>query len=83
MPKKQQNRGPKPKAIKAIKPLDAPVFLYLSVCCSLKATKPALLKTADAEGTLGSWHCTGCGKSAKVTRIKNEKPAPEITQEVA
>ena len=80
MPKKQQNRGPKSKAIKpVVKALDAPVFNYFSVCCNIKATKPALVKTPDAEGTLGSWRCLGCGKSCKVNRVKAEKIQSEVT----
>jgi len=79
MPKEQRNKG-KRKVNPAPKPqrLDMPVFNYISACCGLKAQKPALVKTADAEGTLGSWRCGGCGKSAKVSRIKNE-----IKQEVS
>ena len=80
MPKKQQNRGPKSKATKSVATLDAPVFNYFSVCCNIKATKPALVKTPDAEGTLGSWRCVGCGKSCKVNRVKAEKA--EIKSEV-
>jgi hypothetical protein len=81
MPKEQRNRGPKVKAIKPVaKPLDAPAFLYFSVCCNLRATKPALLKSGDAEGTLGSWRCTACGKSCKCNRTKN---SPEIKTEVS
>jgi hypothetical protein len=49
------------------------------VCCNIKATKPALVKTPDAEGTLGSWRCVGCGKSCKVNRVKAEKIQSEVT----
>jgi hypothetical protein len=50
--------------------MQEPVFLYTSVCCSAKAIKPALLKTPEAEGTLGTWRCGGCGKACKCSRSK-------------
>lgn len=72
MPKKQQNKGPKRKPT-PVKPLGEPVFTYTSACCGVKAVKPALVKTEDAEGTLGSWRCGGCGKPSKVSRHKNKQ----------
>jgi hypothetical protein len=38
----------------------------------MQGNKPALLKTPEAEGTLGSWRCSGCGKRCKVSpnRVK-------------
>ena len=78
MPKKQQNKGPKRKPT-PVKPLGEPVFTYTSACCGVKAVKPALVKTEDAEGTLGSWRCLGCGKSCQVNRVKAEKIQSEVT----
>lgn len=61
------------------------VFLYASVCCNEIAEKPPLLMPPgrrpaayvgarpEAEGTLGSWTCSKCKKSCKVTRSKNNK----------
>jgi hypothetical protein len=66
---KMRNKGPKSKIAPARK-LDAPMFLYFSVCCNVKASKPALLKTPEAEGTLGKFRCGNCDKRCKVQRIK-------------
>ena len=64
------------------------VFAYFSVCCNVRAEKPALVKVRpapkskgkkrdEAEPTgLGHWSCTQCGRAAKVVRIK---PAKEET----
>ena len=65
------------------------VFIYTSVCCNVRAEKPALVKVrpapkskgkgksyeADPVG-LGHWSCTQCGKGCKVSR---SKPAKEET----
>ena len=70
--KKQRNKAkaPAPK-------LGAPVFLYFSKCCNVKAVKPALCKTAEKEGTLGTWRCTGCGKKCTCNRTVNKKEEPK------
>jgi hypothetical protein len=77
MPKKQQNKGPKRKATPtpAVK---QEVFVYTSKCCGVRAVKPALVKTPEAEGTLGKFRCGGCGKRTPVFRNK----AVQKTQEV-
>lgn len=62
-------------------PRRGPVFLYVSSCCSLPARKPAAAvkvftvnpnsgKSKETPKGLGHWHCSGCGKSTKVTRTK-------------
>lgn len=54
-------------------------FAYFSVCCNVvakktpcvaanKTTQPHLGAKPEAEGTLGSWRCSGCGKPCKCTR---------------
>ena len=70
-----------------------PVFLYLSMCHGLQATKPACAtvpkaakskKRAGSERTpeyasLGSWSCGECGKPCKVTRVNRPvKEAPVV-----
>lgn len=76
MSREQRNKGPKKKFNPPPKPVaQAPTFAYTSVCCGVKAIKPALLKTPEAgdallQGTLGSWRCGGCGKSCKCNRTK-------------
>jgi hypothetical protein len=62
--KKQQ----KPVALKR-----GPVNSYTSVCCSVPAKKPHAgeLPAGKKERLgLGSWRCTACGKSCKVTVSK-------------
>ena len=62
------------------------VFIYTSVCCGVRAEKPALVKVRpapkskgkrrenEAEPTgLGHWSCTQCGRAAKVVRSKPAK----------
>jgi hypothetical protein len=70
---KMRNKGPKTAAPQARKP-EAPVFAYISVCCNAVAAKPALRKTPEAEGTLGSWRCGSCGKPCKCSRTKYKTP---------
>jgi hypothetical protein len=78
MPKKQQNKGPK-KKFNPPKPVATePVFRYTSACCGLKAIKPALLKTPEAEGTLGSWRCSSCGESCKCNRSKAKPEGQQV-----
>jgi hypothetical protein len=57
----------KSKTAQHSKPAGEPVYRYISACCSVQGNKPALLKTPEAEGTLGSWRCSGCGKRCKVS----------------
>jgi hypothetical protein len=65
------------------RPFIAPptVFNYTSACCGVQAKKPSVLEVSkqseDKQGTLGSWRCTGCGKSCKCSRQlrKEEKVA--------
>lgn len=62
------------------------VFTYLSICCNAQANKPACavakghvvgtylgFAPKDAEATLGSWRCSTCRKSCKVTRVSKSK----------
>ena len=53
------------------------VYAYISSCCSALADKPALRKTKEAEGTLGSWRCSACGKSCKVRPTSKEPFMPK------
>ena len=79
MPKKQHNKGPRTKT-KAALPQGDPVFRYTSTCDSMPATKAPLLKTPEAEGTLGTFRCMGCNKPCACTRSKfkaEEKPSPQ------
>lgn len=72
-----RNKGPKkPKVAPQARKPEAPVFVYISVCCNVGAVKPALKKTPEAEGTLGSWRCGSCGKPCKCTRTKYKVPDP-------
>jgi len=79
MPKKQRNKGPKRASKPAVR-LNEPVFHYTSACCGVRASKPALVKTPEAEGTLGTWRCSGCSKICKVARTRI-KSAEEKIQE--
>lgn len=78
--------NPAPVAVKK-DPIETAVFRYVSNCCKEIAKKTPLLaanKTLslglgakpEAEGTLGSWRCSRCGKPCKVTRYAKEKVAP-------
>ena len=70
-----------------------PVNLYLSTCCSVRATKPPAgqaVTKVDPEGTkkpkketkgLGSWRCPQCKKSCSVTQSKPQ-PAVQVVSEV-
>lgn len=79
--KKKQGRPNRPAAVKR-----GPAKQYISLCCSLPANKPALVKpeggrrdekAADQKG-LGHWRCSGCRKSCKVRpeAIKTAEPVP-------
>lgn len=61
-------------------PLADAKFSYWSVCCNEvakktpsvatnKTTQPWLGAKPEAEGSLGSWRCSACGKSCKCTRV--------------
>jgi hypothetical protein len=66
-------------------------FAYFSVCCNVvakktacvaanKNTQPRLGAAPEAEGTLGSWKCSGCGKPCKCTRqVRKEGSNEEST----
>lgn len=71
---KMPNKGPKKQRPVPAKNLDDPVFVYTSACCGVRANKPALTKTPKAEGTLGSWRCSQCGKPCKCSRAKYKTP---------
>ena len=58
------------------------VYAYTSSCCSALADKPALRKTKEAEGTLGSWRCSACGKSCKVRPTSKEPFMPKKVEPV-
>jgi hypothetical protein len=58
------------------------VYAYVSSCCSALADKPALRKTKEAEGTLGSWRCSACGKSCKVRPTSKEPFMPKKVEPV-
>lgn len=51
-----------------------PVYSYISVCCSERATKPPCVKvdakSAETQG-LGTWRCGKCRKVCKCSRSKN------------
>ena len=49
------------------------VYAYISSCCSALADKPALRKTKEAEGTLGKWRCSACGRRCSVSPASVEK----------
>jgi hypothetical protein len=49
------------------------VYAYVSVCCSALSDKPSLKKTKEAEGTLGKWRCSSCGRRCSVSPISAEK----------
>ena len=58
------------------------VYAYVSSCCSALADKPALRKTKEAEGTLGKWRCSACGKSCKVRPTSKEPFMPKKVEPV-
>lgn len=62
--------------------LGAPVFLYFSKCCNVRAEKAPLLKTPEKEGSLGSWRCSGCGKPCKCCRTINKLEKEPTKEEV-
>ena len=58
------------------------VYAYTSSCCSALADKPSLRKTKEAEGTLGKWRCSACGKSCKVRPTSKEPFMPKKVEPV-
>lgn len=80
--KKVNQKNPKnPKPSAPVRdPMTDAKFAYFSVCCSgvakkaplvaaNKNTQPYLGAKPEAEGTLGGWRCSKCGKPCKCTRI--------------
>ena len=64
--------------VRLVKALDAPAFLYNSVCCGATALKKACVKDVDVEfkdrkAALGSWRCSQCKRKCKVNRSKNSE----------
>jgi hypothetical protein len=66
-------------AVPAKDPMKDAKFAYFSVCCNEVAKKTPLVAAnriiqarigaaPEAEGTLGSWRCSKCGKPCKCTR---------------
>jgi hypothetical protein len=55
---------------------------YISLCCTALADKPSLRKTKEAEGTLGSWRCSACGKPCKVRSTSKEPYVPKKVEAV-
>ena len=79
----QKSRGKKNKSVSKPRGI---VNTYLSVCCSLPATKPPAASSVapgskDKNG-LGKFRCSGCKKRCSVTVSKAkaaEISAPEVT----
>jgi hypothetical protein len=81
----------KSKPVPVRDPLADAKFAYFSVCCNTvakktpcvaanKLTQAHLGAHPEAEGSLGSWRCSGCSKSCKCTRnVRNV----EVTNEPA
>lgn len=76
MAKPKKNPAPRPVAKD---PLATAKFAYFSSCCNEVAKKTPLVAAnritqaylgakPEAEGTLGSWRCSSCGKPCKCTR---------------
>lgn len=74
------------KSIPVRDPLKDAKFSYWSSCCNEVAKKtplvaanriisPYLGAKPEAEGTLGSWRCSRCGKPCKCTRhVRKDAP---------
>jgi hypothetical protein len=87
----ENNTMKKPSKAKPVVPARDPLltakFAYFSICCNEVAKKTPLVAAnraigtylgakPEAEGTLGSWRCSKCGKPAKVTRhVRKEEVA--------
>ena len=67
-------------------PLTDAKFAYFSICCNEvakktpcvaanKITQPDLGAKPEAEGTLGSWRCSKCGKPCKCARHARKEVA--------
>ena len=48
------------------------VYNYVSKCCQQRANKPPLVKSKNADGGLGHWTCTKCGKNCSVIKQTKE-----------
>lgn len=66
------------------------VFNYTSVCCQEPANKPPCERAKDdrkegkpSQSPLGTWKCTRCKKTCKVTRSLRKVEVREVTQEAA
>lgn len=80
-------KKPKPSKTVVRDPLADAKFSYWSVCCNAvakkapcvaanKITQPWLGAKPEAEGTLGSWRCSACGKPCNCRREKREECPP-------
>ena len=58
------------------------VFAYVSVCCKVLADKPALVKSGEAQGTLGHWRCSSCRKACKVSVADKAQYTPAKVEPV-
>jgi hypothetical protein len=58
------------------------VYAYVSSCCTALADKPSLRKTKEAEGTLGSWRCSQCGRRCAVRPTSKEPYMPKKIEAV-
>jgi hypothetical protein len=58
------------------------VYAYVSGCCSALADKPSLRKTKEAEGTLGSWRCSQCGRRCSVRPTSKAPYMPKKIESV-
>jgi hypothetical protein len=75
------------KTIVVRDPMRDAKFMYVSVCCNEIAKKTPLVAAnritqahlgahPEAEGTLGSWRCSKCGKPCKCARhVRKEEIA--------
>jgi hypothetical protein len=82
----------RPLISKSVNLRDA-VYAYVSSCCSALADKPSLRpankKTIphlgakpEAEGTLGKWRCSACGKRCSVRPTSKEPFMPKKVEPV-
>ena len=86
---KKNAKNVKP-AVPARDPLKDARFAYFSVCCNEVAKKTPLVAASrtlsvylgakpEAEGTLGSWRCSKCGKPCKCTRhVRKEEKSDAV-----
>jgi hypothetical protein len=62
--------------------INSAVYAYVSQCCSALSDKPSLKKTKEAEGTLGKWRCSACGKRCAVRPTSKEPFMPKKVEAV-